>query len=149
MTRLPEKVWEMVLQSIPIPCVDVIIARDFEVLIGFRVIEPYRNVWALPGGRILKSESPEEAVRRTIKEIGIVADIQFFVGVFPIRFPKHPQKRYDIPLCYVTKWKKGKPRPTSELTRFSWVTPQNLPKRIGRNYRKMIKEAFSSKNENT
>jgi ADP-ribose pyrophosphatase YjhB (NUDIX family) len=80
----------------PIPCVDVIVERDAEILLGFRAIVPYKNVWALPGGRILKDEHPEGAVTRNLKEICISADIRGLVGVFTVRFSRHPQRRHDI-----------------------------------------------------
>jgi ADP-ribose pyrophosphatase YjhB (NUDIX family) len=50
MSRLPTRVWRLMMRSMPIPCVDAIVERDAKILIGFRAIEPYRNVWALPGG---------------------------------------------------------------------------------------------------
>jgi ADP-ribose pyrophosphatase YjhB (NUDIX family) len=55
------------------PCVGVIVEKRSKVLMGFRAIDPYRNVWALPGGRILKHESPEDAVPRTLEEISVRA----------------------------------------------------------------------------
>jgi 8-oxo-dGTP pyrophosphatase MutT (NUDIX family) len=62
-------------------------------------IPPYGGVWALPGGRIRKHEHPQDTARRVLKEIGIVADPKEFIGVFPVRFSRHPQRRYDITLC--------------------------------------------------
>jgi colanic acid biosynthesis protein WcaH len=96
---LPEEVWKTIARSTLIPCVDVIVEKDAKVLLGFRKIRPYRRVWALPGGRIRKHEHPQDTARRVLKEIGIVADPKEFVGVFPIRFPRHSHRRYDITLC--------------------------------------------------
>jgi ADP-ribose pyrophosphatase YjhB (NUDIX family) len=126
----------------PIPCVDLIIERSGQILVGFRAIVPYKNVWALPGGRILKDEQPEDAVRRNLKEIHISADIRELIGVFPVRFPNHPQKRHDITLCYRSEWRSGKPKPAEELTRFKWISPADIPARVGANYRRMILKAF-------
>lgn len=126
----------------PIPCVDVILEKQSKVLLGFRQIDPYRNVWALPGGRILKHEYPEDAVQRILGEIGVRAKNMRFVGVFPIRFPRHRLNRYDITLCYKSEWLKGEPKPDSELVRLSWVSPRRLPRRTGENYKKMIRKAF-------
>ena len=72
--RLSEKHWRLVVLSMPIPCVDVIGEKESEILVGFRVIDPYRNVWALPGGRILKHEYAEDAVHRVLDEIGVKAE---------------------------------------------------------------------------
>jgi ADP-ribose pyrophosphatase YjhB (NUDIX family) len=127
----------------PIPCVDVIVQKESKVLLGFRAIDPYRNVWALPGGRILKHEYPEDAVRRTLHELGVNSRIRNFVGVFPVMFPRHALKRYDITLCYRTDWVEGEPKRSTELLRFKWFSPRKLPKNTGANYRRMIRKADS------
>ncbi len=140
--RLSEEAWKSLLLSTPIPCVDIIVEKQSMILLGFRVTAPYRNVWALPGGRILKNEHPEETVKRILEEINVQAEIRHLTGVFPKRFPQHPQKRYDIVLCYKTEWTAGEPEPDDELTRFKWCPPKNLPAPTGGNYRKMIREAY-------
>jgi len=132
----------MIVRSMPIPCVDVIVEKASRVLIGFRVIDPYRNVWALPGGRILKHEYPGDAAQRILREIGVKGRISDLVGVFPVKFPLHELKRYDITLCYRSQWVAGEPQADSELARFRWVSPERLPARTGANYRRMIKAAF-------
>ena len=126
----------------PIPCVDVIVEKEARILVGFRTIAPYKDVWALPGGRILKNESPEDAVRRNLNEVGISADIRRFVGVFSVRFTNHSQRRHDITLCYESEWRSGEPEPTAELTRFKWISPSQVSPSLGANYRKMILKAF-------
>jgi ADP-ribose pyrophosphatase YjhB (NUDIX family) len=140
--RVSEEDWRLVVRSMPIPCVDVIVEKWSKILMGFRAIDPYRNVWALPGGRILKHEYPEDAAQRILREIGIRAEIAGLVGVFPVRFQRHPLKRYDVTLCYRGHWVAGEPKSDSELTRFSWVSPKRLPERTGGNYKKMIRKAF-------
>jgi hypothetical protein len=56
--HIPERIWRSILASIPVACVDVIgyrrVKRRISVLLGYRKIYPYRNRWALPGGRIIK-----------------------------------------------------------------------------------------------
>ena len=138
---LSEKQWNRMVRWMPIPCVDVIVEKHARILVGFRAIVPYKNVWALPGGRILKNESPEDAVRRNLNEIGISADIRRFVGVFSVRFPNHPQRRQDITLCYESEWRNGEPKPTRELIRYKWISPSQVSSGVGTNYRKMILKA--------
>lgn len=101
---LPERERKAILRLMPIPCVDVVVEKDAKVLLGFRKIRPYRRVWALPGGRIRKHEYPQDTVERNLHEIGISAEPERFVGVFPVKFPRDPQKRYDITLCYCYRW---------------------------------------------
>lgn len=133
----------MVMLSMPIPCVDVIVQKQSKILVGFRAIDPYRNVWALPGGRIFKYEYPEDTVHRTLSKIGVTCRIGNLVGVFPVMFPRHTFKRYDISLCYKVQWIAGEPRADAELLRFSWISPRKLPANMGANYKKMIRKACS------
>ena len=107
-------------------------------------IPPYSGVWALPGGRIRKHEHLQATAIRVLKEIRIVAEPKQFVGAFPVRFRRHPQKRYDITLCYRYTWKLDEPTATQELVRFGWFSPWNLPRPLGGNYRRVIKAAFST-----
>jgi ADP-ribose pyrophosphatase YjhB (NUDIX family) len=129
----------------PIPCVDIVVRKDWKVLLGFRTIRPYRNVWALPGGRIRKHEYPQDAVERNLDEIGICAEMERFIGVFPVKFPRDPDKRYDITLCYRCRWRSGEPTITPELRRLDWFIHARLPNPTGANYERMIRVAFSSK----
>jgi len=55
--------------------------KDTKILLGFRKIRPYGNVWALPGGRILKHEYPHDDVEPKFDEIGISVEPQRFIGV--------------------------------------------------------------------
>jgi colanic acid biosynthesis protein WcaH len=66
--------WHTILTSMPVACVDIVLEKKANVLLGFRAIPPYRGVWALPGGRIRKHEHPRDTARRVLKEIGIVVD---------------------------------------------------------------------------
>lgn len=45
-----------------------IINDDLKVLLIKRGVKPFKNKWALPGGRILKNESLEKAVVRELEE---------------------------------------------------------------------------------
>ena len=46
-----------------------------------------------------KHEYSRDTAEQIPKEIGIAANARGLVGLFPVRFPRHPQKRYDITLC--------------------------------------------------
>lgn len=112
---LPEEVWRTITRSMPIACVDITVEKDAKVLLGFRTIRPYRNVWALPGERIRKHEYPQDTVEHNLHEIGVSAEPEGFIGVFPAMSPRHPEKRYDITLCYRYRWRSGELTTTSEL----------------------------------
>jgi hypothetical protein len=118
----------------PIPCVDVILENpQREILLGWRLITPYRNVWALPGGRIRHREDLIDASKRILGGYHLSARALCLVGVFPVNF----QTRSDISICLASKDYSGKPYHDGfEFSRFKWS--QELPARLGANYRRMI-----------
>lgn len=131
---MPHETWRQVKRSIPIPCVDIILEnRKGEILLGWRKIPPYQNVWALPGGRVLRGETIHHTVERILEEYGLAAGKLYLVGVFPIKFPT----RADFPICLASTQPRGVPHPdTMEFSSFKWT--RRLPSKIGANYRKMI-----------
>jgi len=131
---MPERLWKQVLACISIPCVDVILENSRrEVLLGWRKIPPYRNVWALPGGRVLKGESLRASAQRILAQYRLSAGELFLVGVFPVKFPT----RADFTCCLASKQPRGVAEPDgSEFSSFIWT--RKIPTKIGANYRKMI-----------
>jgi len=128
------KLWNQAKANFPIPCVDVIVPnRRGEVMLGWRVIRPYVEVWALPGGRIRFGEDLTAAADRILAVHGIKARDFCLVGVFPVKFPS----RFDVSICLTTRHYSGKPIPDGvEFTRVGWFkTP---PRGTGGNYRRMI-----------
>jgi colanic acid biosynthesis protein WcaH len=61
-----------VVKNTPLVALDLIIrSKDNELLVGMRVNEPAAGSWFVPGGRILKNESIEDAFLRITKaELG-------------------------------------------------------------------------------
>lgn len=77
--------YELVKSLVPICCVDLIVHRGDQVLLCCRKNEPDKGRWALPGGRVLKGETLEEAVRRkAMEELGIEVTIERQVGTYNV-----------------------------------------------------------------
>jgi ADP-ribose pyrophosphatase YjhB (NUDIX family) len=131
---MPNRLWRQVKRYMPIPCVDVIVENsEGQVLLGWRQILPYRNVWALPGGRVGKGERLHTAAERILAEYGLAARNLFLVGVFPIKFPS----RSDLSVCLATNHPTGEASPDGvEFSHFRWT--RLLPRRTGANYKRMI-----------
>ena len=113
---IPEQLWIQVKRHVPIPCVDIILENNKgQILLGWRCILPYRNVWALPGGRLLRGESLQAAVARVLDEYTLIASNLILVGVFPIRF----RERSDVSICIAAKHAGGDAQPDGkEFTKF-------------------------------
>lgn len=137
---IPEKIWRTILARIPIACVDVICYRRVEgktgVLLGYRTIYPYRNRWALPGGRVIKNESLYDTANRQLEEIGLHPTGNYrLIGVYPVNF----KRRSDISICLSTLLHAPyEPRATSELSRYIWSSLGNLALPLGSNYKRML-----------
>ena len=133
---VPDRLWSQVKASVPIACVDVIIPDPHDaVLLGWRAIHPYVNVWALPGGRVRVGEDVATAARRILSAHNILANDFYLVGVFPIRFPS----RFDVSICVAARSYSGTAVPDgTEFTNVRWFS--TLPTGIGRNYRKMMEK---------
>ena len=73
--QIPDEVYQTVLRSMPIPCVDLIVFNSArEILLVRRTNEPARGQWWFPGGRVHFEESREVAVMRVLmQECGLRA----------------------------------------------------------------------------
>lgn len=47
---------------------DIVIIKDSQILLIKRKNDPYKNMWALPGGFVDEGETPLEAAKRELKE---------------------------------------------------------------------------------
>ena len=134
--------WNELTKKMPIPCVDTIVHRDDRVLLGYRTIPPYRNVWALLGGRMRYGESFADTSIRNCRESGVTVQKPRYLGIFPVKFPRG---RHDLTICTAAKYISGEPKPTHELSRYAWTTRRGLHKihPIGGNYLKMLRAWWS------
>ena len=130
---MPEKLWRQVKRHMPIPCVDIILQNSQDqILVGWRLIPAYQGVWALPGGRIFKSETLIAAAQRTLVQYGVTFRDLFLVGVFPVRLAS----RSDLTVCVAGNYLSGTATPDGvEFSSFRW---SRHPHGMGGNYRRMI-----------
>jgi hypothetical protein len=131
---LPTSVWRKITETVPIPCVDIIFERpDGSILYGWRLITPYRHVWALPGGRILLGERLRQCALRIAKAYGLGFGRLYLNGVFPVSFPN----RSDVVISLAARGISGQPRVDGfEFSKFTWTGKP--PNRLGHNYLRMV-----------
>jgi len=131
---IPTALWSEITEKMPIACVDIIFQKpDRSILYGHRLIPPYRNVWALLGGRILYGENLFQSARRIANEYGLEFERLYLNGVFPITF----QHRSDMVISLAARRLSGSPCVDGfEFSKFIWSkTP---PNGLGTNYLRMI-----------
>jgi colanic acid biosynthesis protein WcaH len=72
---VPEKEWEVVVRNAPLISIDLIIKdRENRILVGLRANNPAKGHYFVPGGRVIKDETLDEAFSRILKhETGLQA----------------------------------------------------------------------------
>ena len=70
--NIPQDLYNDILLTMPISCVDVVIVHNGQFLLVRRKDEPAKGKWWLPGGRVHKGELLKDcAKRKALDEVGI------------------------------------------------------------------------------
>ena len=84
--RLEYELFKTIVKHTPLISIDLVIRKDKgEALLGQRLNRPAKNYWFVPGGRIFKDESFEDAFKRiTFEELGVQTSLgeAIFLGVY-------------------------------------------------------------------
>ena len=84
--EIDDKEYTKLISNLPLISMDFIIKNKYgKILLGYRKNSPAKNFWFVPGGRIKRMESFDEACKRlTMAELGISYDITKtnFIGIF-------------------------------------------------------------------
>lgn len=97
-----------------------------KILVGRREKDPYIKElsWCFPGGQLEPSESPEECVKREIKEeTGLDADVKKIIFA-----RTSPAKKEFVLLYYYCETAGGKERPEDSLVELKWIKPTEVKK---------------------
>jgi colanic acid biosynthesis protein WcaH len=83
---LEKELFSSIIQNAPLISIDLVVKNcDDKILLGKRVNKPAKNSWFVPGGRIFKDETIQDAFKRITKdEIGKAYNISnaSFKGVY-------------------------------------------------------------------
>ena len=131
---IPNSLWKKITASIPLACADIIFERqDRSILYGYRIIQPYRNVWALIGGIILYGENLRHVATRIGHEYGLSFQDLYQVGVFPSTF----RTRSTVTVALAATNATGEPIVDGkEFSKMRWSS--TMPAGLGGSYKKMI-----------
>ena len=78
----------------PIPCIDVVLKSGKKVFLFKRAYEPAKNKWWFVGGRILRDETFEQAIKRKVKEeVGVDVNVVKMIGTYEEFFTT---SRFDV-----------------------------------------------------
>ncbi|MFH1822183.1 MAG: NUDIX hydrolase [Patescibacteria group bacterium] len=118
----------------------------------FLIINEHINgkiCWDIPGGKIEYKETPQETVKREVKEeLGITVKVIKHLGVF--WFFKMADNKQVICNTYLCEPKSTKfnfsnnPAKDEEITGYEWVTKKEFIKKYFKHFNKSIKEIIDN-----
>jgi len=101
--------------------VSAVIIKEGRILVLKRIEEPFNDMWDLPGGYIDAGETPEQAIKREIKEeLGVDANIDF-IGCFPGTASWKDKEFPIISHAYIAELTGELKLNTSENSSFNWI----------------------------
>lgn len=136
---LSEKDYNFIYSRVPRMCVDLVIKDKKGIVLSLRDIEPGKNTWHLPGGRIKFKESVFDAAARIAKtELGIKIKLKKLLGI--MEFPDEVQKgqpRHSISVVFLASIESGKIRGTWQAGKVDFF--KKLPKPTYREHARFLK----------
>lgn len=112
------------------PTVSAIIIKDNKVLLCKRASEPFKRKWDLPGGYLEERESPEDALRREMREeLGVeIKSMKLSSVVGPAYYPFGGQEQWNTDIYYeVTTRDMPRASRHSDVVAIAWFDPDQLP----------------------
>jgi 8-oxo-dGTP diphosphatase len=113
-----------------------------KILLVKRGTVPFRGYWALPGGRVEKEETIQEAVIREVKEeTGLEVEIIRKIGEYH-EFGVQDEIEYDYyPACFLVKLMKGGiKRQKTEIQEIKLFDLGHVPKKLAFVHSSMIND---------
>ncbi|MBC7086672.1 MAG: NUDIX hydrolase [Methanomethylovorans sp.] len=110
----------------PLLTVDAIILYDSKIVFVRRKHDPFKGMFALPGGFVEVGETTEKAVVREAKEeTGLSIEIIKLIGVYSE--PSRDPRGHTVSVCYLAKGK-GIPKAGSDAAEVKLFTIEEVPK---------------------
>jgi 8-oxo-dGTP diphosphatase len=126
------------------PAVDAIIIRDNQLLLIRRGAEPFKGLWALPGGGIDYNQTVEDAVRNEVQEeVGLVVKSTKFLNIYsdPARDPHQ-----SITLAYLVAVE-GEPQAGSDAISYEFFSLEDIPTILAFDHRQIIDDYLKTRQQ--
>lgn len=118
--------------------VGAILTRNENILLTKRSVDPFRDFWCIPGGKIEYGEKAMDAVQREVmEETGLKFKPEFMFYMDEII---HSVNWHSLALVFSGQ-ASGKEKTSEEVSEFKWISPREALK-VGLAYKHndMIKE---------
>ena len=124
------------------PAVDAIIIRDNQMLLIKRGAEPFKGLWALPGGGIEYNQTVEDALRNEVQEeTGLVMKSMKFLNIYsdPARDPNQ-----SITVAYLVE-AEGEPKAGDDAASYEFFSLDNIPVTMAFDHRQIIDDYLKTR----
>jgi len=106
--------------------VDGILIINHEILLIKRGNDPFKDMWALPGGFVDYGEKTEDAIKREMKEeTGLICDITDLFGVYSD--PNRDPRGHTVSIIYCLIKKDGTLQSGDDASEVKFFQLSNLP----------------------
>lgn len=116
------------------PTATAVILCDNKILLAKRNNLPFKGWWDLPGGFLDHNETPEEALRRELKEEMGIKNINLdFFGIYKGTYPSALDPFYVVSVIYLVRLKNAKDitiTDKKEIKNLRWFSRKDLPNKI-------------------
>ncbi len=110
----------------PLLTVDAIIIYESKIVFVRRKNDPFKGMFALPGGFVEVGETTKEAVvREALEETGLSIEIVKLIGVYSE--PSRDPRGHTVSICYLSKGT-GAPEAGSDAAEVALFTIDGIPK---------------------
>ena len=120
---------------------DAIIIRDYKILLVKRKYDPYKNLWALPGGHLEFDETLEEAISREVdEETGLKS---FKLSLFRVYSDpnRHPKQAIAVVYFAITE---GDLCAGDDASEVKYFLQKEVPHILAFDHAKIISDFFSA-----
>jgi len=110
----------------PALTVDGVLIENERILLVRRLKEPFKGMWALPGGFVEVGETVEEAVKREVREeTGLEVEVLRLVGVYSD--PKRDPRGHVVSVAFLVKRVGGELKAGDDAENVAFHTLERLP----------------------
>lgn len=123
--------------------VDGVLIDGERILLIRRGNDPFKGLWALPGGFVEYGETTEHAaVREVEEETGLRCEINRLVGVYSA--PDRDPRGHTISIVYVMSVREGEMKAGDDAAGAEWHNLAELPEEIAFDHSDIIRDALKS-----
>jgi 8-oxo-dGTP diphosphatase len=143
---LSKKGWQMYYDKLGVT-VDIVIFSikndDLNVLLVKRKLQPFKDMWAIPGGFVRKNESLKKAAMRKLLEETGVKDV-YLEQLYTFGEPKRDPRGRIITIAYfaLIDSTKIKPIARTDVYETGWHSMYDIPKKLAFDHEDILKYAF-------